>query len=70
MKPLDHKAKAVALFNRGPLAEPITIQLKDVGISGSVHGYDLWAHKDLGILKDSYTATVPRHGVVMVRLSR
>lgn len=70
MKPLDHKAKAVALFNRGPLAEPITVQFKDLGISGPVRGYDLWAHKDLGILKDSYTATVPRHGVVMVRLSR
>lgn len=70
MKPLDRGAKAVALFNRGPLAEPITVQLKDIGMAGSVHGYDLWTHQDLGMLKDSYTANVPRHGVVMLRLSR
>ena len=70
MKPLDRGARAVALFNRGPLAAPVTVQLKDVGMDGPVHGYDLWAHKDLGVLQGSYTATVPRHGVVMVRLTR
>ena len=29
---------------------------------------DLWAHKDLGILRDTYTVTVPQGGVVMLRL--
>jgi len=70
MRPLDAGAKAVALFNRGPLDTPITVQLKDVGLDGPVHAVDLWSHKDLGLVQGSYTATVPRHGVVMLRLAR
>jgi hypothetical protein len=30
----------------------------------------LWAHSDLGTFKNEYAATVPAHGVVMVRVSR
>jgi alpha-galactosidase len=29
---------------------------------------DLWAAKDLGTFKESFTANVPRHGVVMVKI--
>ena len=69
VKPLSGGAKAVALFNRSEAAYPITVQLKDVGFNGSAKARDLWAHKDLGTLNGSYTATVPRHGVVMLRIS-
>ncbi len=70
MKPLQGGAKAVALFNRDDFPYPITVQLKSVGFEGSVHARDLWSHKDIGTLQGSYTATVPSHGVVMLRLSR
>ncbi|MEO6965965.1 MAG: glycoside hydrolase family 27 protein [Acidobacteriaceae bacterium] len=70
MKPLEGGAKAVALFNRSEADYPITVPLKDVGLNGSVHARDLWAHKDLGTLQVSYTAMVPRHGVVLLRLSK
>lgn len=70
MKPLEGGAKAVALFNRSEAEYPITVHLKAVGFDGPVHARDLWAHKDLGTLQGSYTAMVPRHGVVMLRLSR
>ena len=70
MKPLEGGAKAVALFNRSEAVYPITVQLKDVGFNGPVHARDLWAHKDLGTLQGSYTAVIPRHGVVMLRLSK
>jgi alpha-galactosidase len=46
-------------------AEPLTLKFKDVGFSGPVHARDLWAHKDLGVLHDSYTVTVPQGGVVI-----
>jgi alpha-galactosidase len=67
---LSGGAKAVAIFNyvTDDEAEPLTLQLKDVGFSGPVHARDLWAHKDLGILRGSYTVTVPQGGVVMLRL--
>ena len=67
-KPLSHGEKAVALFNRGTTAYPITFHLRQVGYSHPVHARDLWAHKDVGVIQDSYTAVVPSHGVVMLRL--
>ncbi|MEO6829280.1 MAG: glycoside hydrolase family 27 protein [Acidobacteriaceae bacterium] len=70
MKPLQGRAKAVALFNRGAYPYPMTVQLKNVGFGSSAHVRDLWSHKDLGTLQDSYTAVVPAHGVVMLKLSR
>jgi alpha-galactosidase len=70
VKPLSGGAKAVAIFNyvTDDEAEPLTLQLKDVGFTGSVHARDLWAHKDLGVLRGSYTVTVPQGGVVMLRM--
>lgn len=70
MKPLAGGAKAVALFNRSEAEYPITVQFKSVGFDGAVHARDLWSHKDLGTLQNSYTAMVPKHGVVMLRLSK
>lgn len=70
MRPLAGGAKAVALFNRSESAYPITVQFKSVGLDGAVHARDLWSHKDLGTLHNSYTALVPKHGVVMLRLSK
>lgn len=69
-KPLSDGAKAVAIFNyvTDDEAEPLTIYFKEFGLSGPVHARDLWAHKDLGILHNSYTVTVPQGGVVMLRL--
>jgi alpha-galactosidase len=70
MKPLEGGDKAVALFNRSEAEYPITVDFKSVGFDGPVHARDLWSQKDLGNLNDSYTAVVPKHGVVMLRLSK
>jgi alpha-galactosidase len=69
-KPLQGGAKAVALFNRDDTALPITLKLSDVGFVGGAKAHDIWAAKDLGKLQGSYTATVPRHGVVLLRLTK
>jgi alpha-galactosidase len=72
MKPLSGGAKAVAIFNTvlDDQAIPITLHLKDVGYTTPVHARDLWAHRDIGILRGSYTVVVPPGGVVMLRLSK
>ena len=70
MKPLEGGDKAVALFNRSEAEYPITVNFKSAGFDGPVHARDLWSHIDLGTLNGSYTAMVPRHGVVMLRLSK
>jgi alpha-galactosidase len=69
-KPLQGGAKAVALFNRDDTALPVTLKLSDVGFGGGAKARDIWQSKDLGTLQGSYTATVPRHGVVLLRLTK
>jgi alpha-galactosidase len=68
MKPLADGSKAVALFNLdwGPM--PITVNFNDIGIEGSATVRDLWTHKNLGVFREKFTATVPKHGVVMVKV--
>ncbi|MGH9593772.1 MAG: glycoside hydrolase family 27 protein, partial [Bryobacteraceae bacterium] len=55
MKPLADGSKAVGLFNRGESTSPVTVNLAQIGISGSAQARDLWAHKDLGKVEGSYT---------------
>jgi alpha-galactosidase len=69
-KPLKGGDKAVGLFNRDDTPLPVTLKLSDVGFAGSVKARDIWQAKDLGKIQDTYTATVPRHGVVLLRLTK
>ena len=69
-KPLKGGAKAIGLFNRDDTALPITLKLSDVGFSGGAKARDIWQAKDLGKLQGTYTATVPRHGVVLLLLTK
>ncbi|HEV2348973.1 MAG TPA: glycoside hydrolase family 27 protein [Terriglobia bacterium] len=67
-RPLADGSAAALLINRGEDAEKLTVQFKDIGMSGTRTVRDLWAKKDLGQFNDSFSADVPRHGVVMVRV--
>ena len=68
-RPLAGGALAVALVNQLNAACPMTLKLADIGWTGPAAARDLWAHKDAGIIDTTYTVEVPRHGVVMLRLS-
>jgi len=68
VKPLADGSVAALLINRGEDNQNITANFKDLGISGTKSVRDLWAHKDLGEFTDSFSADVPRHGVVMVKI--
>jgi len=60
----------VGFFNRAhPLAgnAPIKIAFKDLGFTGAVKVRDVWNAKVLGAMED-YTASVPGHGVVLLRV--
>lgn len=69
VKPLADGSKAVGLFNRGDEAAAITVNFGDLGFAGSLHLRDLWARRDLGVMRAGYTADVPKHGAVLVLLS-
>ena len=62
--------RAVALVNRSKRPESISFKFSEVGYPDTLPatGRDLWAHKDLGPLHGSYTATVPPHGIVLLTL--
>jgi alpha-galactosidase len=69
-KQLQDGGRAVALLNRGPAVAKISVAWTDIGypdaISASVR--DLWTKKESSAVKGSYSADVPSHGVVMVRV--
>jgi alpha-galactosidase len=67
-KPLQDGSTAALLINRGEDAERITANFKDVGVSGTKSVRDLWARKELGQFTDSFSAEVPRHGVMLVKV--
>ena len=68
VRPLANGDAAVALFNRG--IDPAVLHFKPSAL-GMSHptARDLWTHKDLGPLPDDYSALLPRHGAVMIRVS-
>lgn len=62
---------AVALFNRAADAAKITVKWTDLGMKKTpARARDLWAHTDVKLEGPGYTATVPGHGVVMLRVGR
>ena len=69
-KPLADGSAAAALLNRAGVATTITAPFHRLGLSadsGAVR--DLWAHADRGTFRAEYTATVPPHAVVMIRVT-
>ena len=63
-------SRAVGLFNRGESAATVTAQWADLGLSGPRVVRDRWRQKDLGQFDGRFGATVPHHGVVLVRMIR
>ncbi len=65
---MEDGSKAVGLFNRGETEATVTARWSDVGVSGKRVVRDLWRQKDVGTFDGEYKATVPAHGVVLVRI--
>ena len=69
-KQLSGGAKAVGLFNRAETPRTISLKLSVIGFSPDAKLRDLWAHKDVQATNGVYTVTVPKHGAVMLKVSR
>jgi alpha-galactosidase len=69
-KPLSGGDKAVALFNRAPEPKSITLKLSDVGFSANAKMRDLWTGKSVSATNGSYTVQIPKHGAVLLRVSK
>jgi alpha-galactosidase len=81
-KPLAHDQWAMVLLNRAKTARNATFDWRHNNIADSVSGrsarfaevtyhiHDVWADSDRGTTAAPFTATVPSHDVVLLRLSR
>jgi alpha-galactosidase len=70
-KPLADGSHAVGLFNRGAAAAKVTAKWSDVGAGDGTHAVrDLWKHADVGAVADAYSAEVPSHGVVLIKVAK
>jgi len=72
LKPLgkkDGKTKAIAVFNRGE--SPITYILKPeiLNVSKIAKIRDLWQHKNLGKFGKGISVKVPKHGILLLRIT-
>jgi len=70
VKDLHDGSKAVGLFNRGEFPTEVALPWAVAGVEGRQKVRDLWRQKDLGSFTGTFKATVPRHGVMLVRLTR
>ena len=67
---LKDGAIAVALFNREDEQKSISVDCSKLGISGVRSAKNLWSHEDVKLSGDTYRATVPKHGVVLLRIAK
>jgi alpha-galactosidase len=74
IRPLANEAVAVGLFNRGASPAEISFRWDSLHLNADLGGktleaVDLWKHEAIPVSGDHYTATVPSHGVVLVRVA-
>ncbi|AXC13884.1 Alpha-galactosidase precursor [Acidisarcina polymorpha] len=69
-RPLANHDTAVVLFNRGPSPKTIAVLWTDIRKTSNetLTVRDLWMHRDMGGHRGEYSAMVPSHGVVMLRI--
>jgi alpha-galactosidase len=68
---LSGDAQAIGLFNRGGAPAKITVKWPDLGLkTAPSRARDLWTHSKLKLDGAEYSAIVPAHGVVMLRVSK
>jgi alpha-galactosidase len=72
-RPLHDGSRVLAIFNFGEAPANlagISLHLNQIGFTGSAKARDIWAGKDLGSIQDTTKFIVPRHGVILLRLSK
>jgi alpha-galactosidase len=67
-KPLADGTRAVGLVNRGESPAEVAAVWSELGLEGPLVVRDLWRQRDLGTFAGRFTAVVPPHGIVLVRL--
>ncbi len=70
-KNMEDGSKAVGLFNlNGRKRQVVTVKWSKLGINGYHTVRDLWRQKNVAVSNNSYSAEVPPHGVVLIKISK
>jgi alpha-galactosidase len=71
-KQLSDGGRAIVLFNRSETGADISFNWTEIAYDAKLKlsVRDLWEKRDLGKYSEKYSAMVPPHGVVMIRLGR
>ncbi|HEV8369806.1 MAG TPA: glycoside hydrolase family 27 protein [Pyrinomonadaceae bacterium] len=67
-RPLSGGDTAVAIFNRGKDEAKVTLKWTDLQLAKKKVARDLWLHQDVAAAGPEYVATVPGHGVALLRV--
>ena len=68
IRPLSKGATAIAFFNKGDQAAHVSLDWSEVGGKRPQKGRDLWSGHDFKPSGSSYSASVPVHGTVLLRV--
>lgn len=69
-KEMEDGTKVAGLFNRGEEESLVSVTWAQLGLSGKQKVRDLWRQKDLGKYAEKFEASVPRHGVALIKIGR
>ena len=70
VKPLANGDVAVGVVNLGSGTADATIQASSLHLIRKIrHARDLWTHKDVKFRNGEYSANLPSHGILMLRIS-
>ncbi|RAJ87269.1 alpha-galactosidase [Chitinophaga dinghuensis] len=67
-KPLQDGSLAVGLFNLSDNMQELFVTWDQLGIKGPQRLRDLWRQKDIGVSDHSYSAQIPPHGVLFLKM--
>jgi alpha-galactosidase len=68
-KDMEDGSKAVGLFNRNDDEATVTAKWSDLSLTGEQTVRDLWRQADIGKFDSEFHSKVPRHGVVLVKVT-
>lgn len=70
VKPLADGSEAVGVVNLSSVETTATVRLSELGIDSKIKSArDLWQHADVLFRDGTYSARVPSHGVLLLRIS-
>lgn len=67
-KEMEDGSLAVGLFNLGDETVPVSTTWSELKLTGPQTVRDLWRQKDLGKHADGFSADIPRHGCMVIRV--